>query len=231
MVMRGPQDTVRKHAHGSEDVHLGIHKIRMALALSSCGSRRIYKLGEADSYFANIKLKHARLAGRLALLWGLESVPRFGEREPAKAVPLQATCPPSPGLSPSEDDQAEEVGGEHSSAFIFGPNSLKISPPSCLITLPFDLDESRPVGPAPPSARCPLKEKGVGTGSCLRSRDGPAGWGRCTDIRAALAPLQPPAQPGPPRGRGEAARCDWLAPCERPRGLAGAVLEGVPLSN
>lgn len=121
MVMRGPQDTVRKHAHGSEDVHLGIHKIRMALALSSCGSRRIYKLGEADSYFANIKLKHARLAGRLALLWGLESVPRFGEREPAKAVPLQATCPPSPGCPPPRTTRQKRWEGNIAQRLFLDP--------------------------------------------------------------------------------------------------------------
>lgn len=63
---------------------------------------------------------------------------------------------------------------------------------------------------------------------------GRAGRGRGhTDVRAALAPLQPPSRAEAPRraGGGGAASWDWLAKCERPRGLAGEVLEGVPLSN
>lgn len=116
-------------------------------------------------------------------------MPRLG----AGSQPRQCLCKPRalPRWYRSRGDQAEEVGGERGSAFIFGTSSLKISPPSCLITLPFDLNESR-WRPAPPSARCPLKEKGVGTGSC-GWRDGgtraagAAGRGRSADIRAALA--------------------------------------------
>lgn len=52
--------------------------------------------------------------------------------------------------------------------------------------------------PAPPSARCPLKEKGVGTDSCrsleglMRAARTGRGPGR-TDVRTVLAPQQPPS--------------------------------------
>lgn len=40
-----------------------------------------------------------------------------------------------------------------------------------------------------------------------------------------------PAGPEHPKGGGGPESWDWLAKCERPRRLAGEVLEGVPLSN
>lgn len=59
-----------------------------------------------------------------------------------------------------------------------------------------------------------------------------AGRGRGpTDVRAALTQLQPPGRAQTNRREGGAARWDWLAKRERPRRLAGEVLEGVPLSN
>lgn len=59
-----------------------------------------------------------------------------------------------------------------------------------------------------------------------------AGRGRGrADVKAAL-PLLPRSLPAEATQReGGATRWDWRAKCKRRRGLAGEVLEGVPLSN
>lgn len=136
--------------------------------------------------------------------------------------PRQRCCiPPFFPLS-SHPPRTRQKGweGEHSSAFIFGASSLKIPRLSCLMTLPFDLNELR--GPAGRPTLCSLSFKGEGRGDrFLRPLKGHM-WGRGrTDVRAALSRLQPPAQQWPPKGRGEpragigwpsaSARTDWLA--------------------
>lgn len=95
-------------------------------------------------------LTSSLVTGEFAQVW----------ERPAKAMRLHTTCLPL--RSQPSDDKAERVGGEHSSEFILGPSSLKIPPPSCLITLPFDLNESR--GPAARPTLGPLSFKGEGRG-------------------------------------------------------------------
>lgn len=74
----------------------------------------------------------------------------------------------------------------------------------------------------------------MGTDSCRSGTDvrHPDRRGRgLTDVRKALNRPQPPGRARTPEGWGGPASWDWLAKCERPRRLAGEVLEGVPLSN
>lgn len=146
--------------------------------------------------FTNIKLKYASLAGMLTSSLGIGAFAQVGG-EGSQPRPCPCKPPALPRLHPSQDHQAGEAGGEQSSAFIFGPSSLKISPPSCLITLPFDLNESRPA--ARPSL-CPLSFKGEGRGDG-REPPGEAGAAALTSGQPQLScSLQP--SPGRPEGGG-----------------------------
>lgn len=125
----------RGNRNRREEVQVGIYKTRIAFSSSLNWESSSKEVTEGRLIFSNIKLKK-KIGNPLEsepLSGDWRGCPGWGRLEQAESVLPQTTCPlPSPPF-----DRQKGWEGERSSAFIFGPSSLKIPQPFLFDRSPF----------------------------------------------------------------------------------------------